>query len=90
MRLQFGPRVIELGELQVCIDTDGRNVWARMRMFGAILGLGAGCNSDGLVQELEQWIDAIESQCEKSTSLWRIEIGSGSLGFEPYPTHLDE
>ena len=89
-RLQFGPRVIELGELQVCAADEGRDDWARMRVFGALLGMGSGCAIGTELLELEQWVDELASQCTKPTTFWRIEMGRHSLGHEHYPSHLGE
>jgi len=89
-RLQFGPRVIDICSAQVSPDPDERDGWVAIRAFGAILGLGAGCRTPRLVKELAMWIDDFDDECRRTSVLWRVQRGSGHVGFMPYPSHLDE
>ncbi len=89
-RLQFGERVIEIGDLQIKYDPRDKSNWTRMTMFGAIFKLGSGCRSDQMVKELAEWIDELEADVRDARTTWRIELGDKTAGHMIYPKELDD
>ena len=79
-RLQFGPRMIDIGNFQVVSDSSSRDEWVSTLYFGAEMDLGSGCQSPRLVDELREWIDEIEVACRTKPVFWRTEEGVDHLG----------
>ena len=84
-RMQFGERVIELGDFQVDGDPLAYNEWVSITWFGAIFGLGSGVRTPQSVNELEGWINGIAEACRELTITWFTKVGSGYLGHVHYP-----
>ncbi len=88
-RLQFGPRVIEVGNVQVITDPDDRDEWVVRTAFGAVMGLGAGCGTPRLVEELTSWIEDFKNECNRTSVVWRIQKGANHIGHALDPVGPD-